>query len=79
MAFIMKWIGRSVKEGVKALEGKTPLYAGLMFPDIKGEDFEKALDAAFSNGASGVSFFDGPDDEYLYRLKKYLDEHNYKY
>ena len=74
-----QWIGRSVKEGVKALEGKTPLYAGLMFPDIKGEDFEKALDAAFSNGASGVSFFDGPDDEYLYRLKKYLDEHNYKY
>ncbi|MGP1621123.1 MAG: carbohydrate-binding family 9-like protein [Candidatus Cryptobacteroides sp.] len=74
-----EWIGRSVKEGVKALEGRLPLYAGLMFPDIKGEDFEKALDAAFSNGASGVSFFDGPDDEYLYRLKKYLDEHNYKY
>ena len=74
-----QWIGRSVKEGVKALEGKTPLYAGLMFPDIKGEDFEKALDAAFSNGASSVSFIDGPDDEYLYRLKKYLDEHNYKY
>lgn len=74
-----EWIGRSVKEGVKALGGRIPLYAGLMFPDIKGEAFEQALDAAFSNGAAGVSFFDGPDEEYLYRLKKYLDEHNYKY
>ena len=74
-----EWIGRSVKEGVKALERGIPLYAGLMFPDIKGDDFEKALDAAFSNGAAGVSFFDGPDEEYLYKLKKYLDEHNYKY
>ena len=74
-----EWIGRSVREGVKALGGRLPLYAGLMFPDIKGDDFEKALDAAYQNGAAGVSFFDGPDDEYLCRLKKYLDTHNYKY
>lgn len=74
-----EWIGRSVSEGVKALGGRAPLYAGIMFPDVKGDDFEKALDAAYSNGAAGVSFFDGPDDEYLFRLKKYLDSHNYKY
>ena len=71
-----EWIGRSVKESVETINGKAKIYAGLMFPDIK-ENFEKALDEAFNNGASGVSFFDGPDTEYLHRLKKYLDEKGY--
>ena len=72
-----EWIGRSVKESVKAVQGKAAIYAGLMFPDLKGDDFEKALDAAYGNGASGVSFFDGPDDAGLERLKDYLEKHNY--
>ena len=41
-------------------------------------DFEKALDEAFDNGASGVSFFDGPSDEYLHRFKAYLDKKGLK-
>lgn len=53
------------------------MYAGLMFPDIKN-DFEKALDEAFDNGASGVSFFDGPSDEYLHQFKAYLDKKGLK-
>ena len=73
-----EWIGRSVAESVKAVGGKAAIYAGIMFPDLKkGDDFEKALDAAYENGASGVSIFDGPDDAGLERLKKYLDEHDY--
>ena len=68
-----EWIGRSVKESVQTVNGKAKVYAGLMFPDIK-KDFEKALDEAFDNGASGVSFFDGPSDEYLLRFKAYLDK-----
>ncbi|MCH5329894.1 MAG: family 10 glycosylhydrolase [Alistipes sp.] len=72
-----EWIGRSVAEAVKAVAGRADIYAGLMFPDIKGDDFEKALDAAFDNGASGVSFFDGPDDEYLPKLKEYLDKRGF--
>ena len=72
-----EWIGRSVAEAVKAVGDGAAIYAGLMFPDLKGDDFEKALDAAYSNGAAGVSFFDGPNDEGLERFKKYLDEHNY--
>lgn len=71
------WIGRSVAESVKAVGGRAAIYAGLMFPDIQGEDFEKALDAAYDNGAAGVSFFDGPDDEYLGRLKAYLDRRGF--
>ena len=72
-----EWIGRSVRESVQTIHGKAKIYAGLMFPHIKA-DFEKALDAAFDNGASGVSFFDGPDREYLYRLKEYLKKRGFK-
>ena len=68
-----QWIGRSVKESVQTVNGRAKVYAGLMFPDIKN-DFEKALDEAFDNGASGVSFFDGPSDEYLHKFKAYLDK-----
>ncbi len=72
-----EWIGRSVQESVKTVDGRAKVYAGLMFPDIKN-DFEKALDEAFDNGASGVSFFDGPSDEYLHQFKAYLDKKGLK-
>ena len=73
-----EWIGRSIAESVKAVSDKAAVYAGLMFPDLKGENLEKALDAAYDNGESGVSFFAGPDDAGLERFKAYLEEHNYK-
>ena len=71
------WIGESVKESVQTVNGKAKIYAGLMFGDIK-DDFEAALDAAFDNGASGVSFFDGPNTEYLKKFKTYLEKRNFK-
>lgn len=71
-----EWIGRSVKESVQTINGRAKIYAGLMFPDIK-DTFEKALDEAFDNGASGVSFFDGPNEEYLKKFKAYLDKRGY--
>lgn len=72
-----EWIGRSVKESVETVNGRAKIYAGLMFPDIKN-DFEKALDEAFDNGASGVSFFDGPTEEYLLKFKAYLDKKGFE-
>ena len=72
-----EWIGRSVKESVQTINGKAKIYAGLFFPDIK-DDFEGALDAAFDNGASGVSFFDGPTEEYLLKLKQYLNKRGFQ-
>ena len=57
-----EWIGRSVKESVETVNGRAKIYAGLMFGDIK-DNFEEALDEAYNNGASGVSFFDRPDEE----------------
>lgn len=71
-----EWIGRSVSEGVKALNGRGKLYCGVMSPDIKGEDFVKALDEAYGNGAAGLSFFAGPDDTQLKQLKDYMKQHN---
>lgn len=70
------WIGRSVKESVETVNGRAKIYAGLMFGDIK-ENFEEALDEAYGNGASGVSFFAGPDEEHLRKFKAYLDKHGY--
>ena len=72
-----EWIGRSVAESVKTVGGRAAIYAGLFFPDIQGDDFERALDAAYDNGASGISFFDGPDEEYLVRLRNYLDRRGF--
>ena len=71
-----EWIGRSVKESVETINGRGKIYCGLMFPDIK-DTFEAALDAAYDNGAAGVSFFDGPDDAYLRQLKTYLDKRGF--
>lgn len=68
----VEWIGRSVAESVKAVGGNAKVFAGLFVPDIKYA-FEKALDEAYGNGAAGISFFAGPDDEYLERLKSYMD------
>lgn len=73
-----EWIGKSVEESVKTVGDKAAIYPGLFFPDIKGEDFVKALDAAFGAGAAGVSFFGGPDEEYLDIFKAYLEEHHLK-
>ena len=53
------------------------IYAGLMFGDIK-DNFEEALDEAYNNGASGVSFFDGPDEAYLHKFKAYLDKSRFR-
>lgn len=73
----VEWIGRSVAESVKAVNGRAEIFPGLMYPDLlEGEDFEKALDQIYANDASGVSFFDGPDEAGLERFKKYIDGHN---
>ena len=71
-----EWIGRSVKDSVETVNGRAKIYAGLMFGDIK-DKFEEALDEAYDNGASGISFFDGPDEEYLHRFKAYLDKRGF--
>jgi hypothetical protein len=55
----VSWIGDAVAEGIRALEGRFPLYAGLFLPDFHGnmDDLKRAVSLAVQNGASGVSLF----------------------
>ncbi|MEH0157587.1 hypothetical protein V6R21_26070 [Limibacter armeniacum] len=54
----LDWVKSSAKKGVKALDGKFPLYAGLFIPSIEATDFDEALKMAKKGGAKGVSVFD---------------------
>lgn len=52
------WIGTAVEEGVKALNGKYPLYAGLFLSDFKNlSELEQGIRLSKENGAAGVSLF----------------------
>ena len=70
----VEWIGQAVKECVGAVQGRSYIFAGVMYPDIK-DDFIHALEEVYSNGASGIAFFAEPDEEHLRMLKSYMDEH----
>jgi uncharacterized lipoprotein YddW (UPF0748 family) len=61
------WIGEAVREGVAALPGTTPLYAGLYLPDLTPGDLGTAVGVAMAAGAAGVSVFemDGLSDQHL--------------
>jgi hypothetical protein len=57
------WIEPAVREGVTALDGARPLYAGLYLPQIEDDAaFDAAVAAARSGGASGVALFGGVRD-----------------
>ena len=52
------WIGTAVEEGVQALNGKFPLYAGLYLPDFNNPaELKDAILLAKKKGAAGVSLF----------------------
>lgn len=66
----VSWIGTAVEEGVKALHGKFPLYAGLFLPDFNGnyDDLAEAVKLATRYGAAGVSIFGDVTPEVLKAL-----------
>lgn len=62
----VEWIGYATKQGVQDLAAKdTELHTGIYVPEMTSEEVGEAIALAKANGASGVSFFDGPaiDDE----------------
>lgn len=66
----VSWIGDAVAEGVKGIDGKFPLYAGLFLPDFKStEEIRTGIQKALSNGAAGISVFGKVDDALLNILK----------
>lgn len=55
------WIGYATKQGVADLEGRdTELHTGIYVPEMTVSQLKEAIHQAKSNGANGVSFFDGP-------------------
>ena len=53
------WIGRSVEEGVRALDGsQTELNAGLYIPGLAPDELAKAIRLSRDAGAAGFSLFD---------------------
>ncbi len=67
------WIGDAVEEGVKALHGKFPLYAGLFLPDFEDDaQLKQGIQLALQKGASGVSLFGNVDAKVLQVLKESL-------
>jgi uncharacterized lipoprotein YddW (UPF0748 family) len=55
------WIGYATKQGVEDLKGRdTELHTGIYVPEMTAEQLKEAIYQAKSNGANGVSFFDGP-------------------
>jgi hypothetical protein len=67
----VSWIGDAVEEGVKALHGKFPLYAGLYLPDFdSNEEISQGIKLALKNGAAGISLFGNVTDDVLKALVK---------
>jgi uncharacterized lipoprotein YddW (UPF0748 family) len=54
------WIGRAAREGVVALGGRIPLYAGLFLPRLNVTELRRAIDLAREAGAGGVALFSLP-------------------
>lgn len=64
------WIGQAVAEGVRALNGKFPLYAGLYLSDFGSEaEVQQGIENALSSGAAGVSLFGNVSEATLRALK----------
>lgn len=60
------WIGDAVAEGVYALNGRFPLYAGLYLPDFKDRnELQLGIEYALNNGAKGISLFGNITEETL--------------
>jgi uncharacterized lipoprotein YddW (UPF0748 family) len=53
------WIERAAREGVEALRGRIPLYAGLYVPDLPPVDLGRAVERGLAGGAQGISLFQG--------------------
>jgi uncharacterized lipoprotein YddW (UPF0748 family) len=53
----VEWIGRAAREGVTALPGTIPLYAGLFLPRLSPAELARAVGLVRDAGARGVALF----------------------
>ncbi|GET45655.1 family 10 glycosylhydrolase [Capnocytophaga felis] len=56
------WVGFATRQGVEDLKNNnTELHTGIYVPPISAEQLREAIQHAKDNGATGVSFYDGPE------------------
>lgn len=56
------WVGFATQQGVEDMKGKeTELHTGIYVPPISAQELKQAIEHAKASGATGVSFYDGPD------------------
>jgi uncharacterized lipoprotein YddW (UPF0748 family) len=53
----VEWVGEAAAEGVSALDGRVPLYAGLYVPDLDPPALARGARLALDAGAAGVTLF----------------------
>ena len=54
----VEWIGKATGEGVKALDGRFPLYSGLFVPRLSPKELGQAISISLDNGAKGITIFE---------------------
>ncbi|HKI78330.1 MAG TPA: family 10 glycosylhydrolase [Ignavibacteriaceae bacterium] len=53
----LNWAGFSIEQGVREVQNKFPIYAGLFIPSLTPQELKKAILISKNSGAKGVSFF----------------------
>jgi uncharacterized lipoprotein YddW (UPF0748 family) len=53
----VEWIGKGAREGVVAVQGRVPLYAGLFLPRLGPNELSRAVASSREAGADGVALF----------------------
>lgn len=67
----VSWIGDAVAEGIRGIDGRFPLYAGLYLPDFANDqEVAEGVRYALKNGASGVAIFGEMTDGVLEAVKE---------
>ncbi len=71
----INWIGFSMEQAVKEVDGRFPIYAGLFIPSLSPEELKEAILISKKANAAGVSFFEmnSLNEEHL-KIIKLLDK-----
>lgn len=77
----LNWIGFSIRQGIREIDGKFPLYSGLFLPTLSPEQLREAILISRNAGAAGVSLFDlaNLDDAHLAVVRELNNEINSNY
>lgn len=69
-----KWIGLAAQDGLRVLQGKFPMYAGIYLPDFNNSaEIETGIRSALESGVRGVSIFGRVEDQVLTLVDRYKD------